>query len=114
VDYRLCFTQRALKDLAEIIGHIAEDDVEAAARFGNSLVEHVDLLRQFPRMAGTIRGRSWVRKLVLARYWFTTKPTITGGWSKFSTSAMDSANHRGSERYLTFRRAGSSCAMMTP
>jgi plasmid stabilization system protein ParE len=53
-----------LKDLAEIIGHIAEDDVEAAARFGNSLVEHVDLLRQFPHMAGTIRGRSWVRKLV--------------------------------------------------
>jgi plasmid stabilization system protein ParE len=37
VDYRLLFTQRSLKDLAEIIGHIAEDDAEAASRFGNSL-----------------------------------------------------------------------------
>jgi plasmid stabilization system protein ParE len=64
VDYRLRFTQRALNDLAEIIGHIAEDDVEAAARFGNSLLDHVDLLRQFPHLAGTIRRRSRVRKLV--------------------------------------------------
>jgi plasmid stabilization system protein ParE len=64
VDYRLRFTQRALNDLAEIIGHIAEDDVEAAVRFGNSLLDHVDLLRRFPHMAGTIRGRSRVPRLV--------------------------------------------------
>jgi len=32
VDYQLLFTQRALKDLAEIIGNIAEDDAEAAWR----------------------------------------------------------------------------------
>ena len=64
MDYHLRFTQRALNDLAEIIGHIAEDDAESAARFGNSLLDHVDLLRQFPHMAGTIRGRSHVRKLV--------------------------------------------------
>ena len=63
MDYRLLFTQRALDDLAEIIGHIAEDDAEAASRFGNGLLDHVDLLAQFPRMGGAIRKRSRVRKL---------------------------------------------------
>jgi plasmid stabilization system protein ParE len=36
VDYRLLFTQKALDDLAEIVGHIALDDDEAAARFGEA------------------------------------------------------------------------------
>jgi plasmid stabilization system protein ParE len=43
VDYRLFFSQRALNDLAEIIGYIAEDDDEAARRFGSALLDHVDL-----------------------------------------------------------------------
>ena len=64
MDYRLLYTQRALSDLAEIIAHIAEDDDEAASRFGESLLDHVDLLIDFPRMGGTIRKRSRVRKLV--------------------------------------------------
>jgi len=64
VDYRLLFTQRALNDLAEIIGHIAEEDDDAASRFGNALLDHVDLLTRFPRMGSTIRKRSRVRKLL--------------------------------------------------
>jgi plasmid stabilization system protein ParE len=64
VDYHLSFTQRSLNDLAEIIGHIAEDDAEAAMRFGNSLLDHLDLLPRFPRMGAAIRERSQVRKLV--------------------------------------------------
>jgi len=64
VDYQLFFTQRALNDLAEIIGRIAEDDAEVATRFGNSLLDHLDLLPRFPRMGGVIRKRSPVRKLV--------------------------------------------------
>jgi plasmid stabilization system protein ParE len=63
VDFRLLFTQRALNDLAEIIGHIAEDDSEAAERFGNSLLDHVELLAKFPRMGSPIRKRARVRKL---------------------------------------------------
>lgn len=63
MDYRLLITQRALNDLAEIIGHIAEDDAEAASRFGNSLLDHIELLTRFPRMGSTIRKRSRVRKL---------------------------------------------------
>ena len=64
MDYQLLFTQRALNDLAEIIGHIAGDDDEAASLFGNALLDHVDLLTRFPRMGSTIRKRSRVRKLL--------------------------------------------------
>jgi plasmid stabilization system protein ParE len=63
MDYRLLFTQRALADLAELISHIAEDDGEAARRFGSSLLDHVELLTRFPRMGGVIRKRARVRKL---------------------------------------------------
>ena len=63
MDYRLLFTQRALADLAELISHIAEDDGEAASRFGSSLLDHVELLSRFPRMGGVIRKRARVRKL---------------------------------------------------
>lgn len=64
MDYRLHFSQRALDDLAAIIGHIAEDDGDAAERFGSSLLDHVELLTRFPRMGSTIRKRSRVRKLL--------------------------------------------------
>lgn len=63
MDYRILFTQRALSDLAEIVGFIAEDDAEAAVQFGSALLDHVDLLSRFPRMGGVIRKRSRVRKL---------------------------------------------------
>ncbi|MGA9510387.1 MAG: type II toxin-antitoxin system RelE/ParE family toxin [Candidatus Sulfotelmatobacter sp.] len=55
MDYRLLYTQRALNDLAEIIGHIA-DDADAASRFGSSLFDHIDLLTRFPPMGGTSAG----------------------------------------------------------
>jgi plasmid stabilization system protein ParE len=64
VDYRLLYTQRALNDLAEIIGYVAEDDAEAASRLGSSLLDHVDLLTRFPRIGGIIGKRSRVRKLL--------------------------------------------------
>lgn len=63
MDFHLLFTQRALNNLAEIIGHIAEDDAEAAERFGNSLLDHVELLGRFPRMGSPMRKRARVRKL---------------------------------------------------
>ncbi len=64
MDYRLLFTQSSLDDLTEIIGHVAEDDGEAASRFGNSLLDHIELLTRFPRMGNPIRERSRVRKLL--------------------------------------------------
>jgi plasmid stabilization system protein ParE len=64
VDYRLLYTQKALNDLAEIIGRIAESDALVASRFGSSLIAHIELLTRFPRMGGVIRKRPLVRKLL--------------------------------------------------
>jgi plasmid stabilization system protein ParE len=56
VDCQLFFTQRALNDLAEIIGRIAEDDAEVATRFGNSLLDHLDLRRHSQTFSRTQTG----------------------------------------------------------
>ena len=64
MDYRVLFTQRALSDLSEIVERIAQDDVGVASRFGQSLLDHIDLLGRFPRMGNGIRKRRRVRKLV--------------------------------------------------
>lgn len=64
MDFRLKYTQRALDDLAEIIGYIAEDDSAAASRFGNSLLDHADLLTRFPRMGNIVPKRPGVRRLL--------------------------------------------------
>jgi plasmid stabilization system protein ParE len=64
VDCRLLYTQRSLKDLAEIVGYIAEDDPTAASRFGSALLDHVELLTRFPHLGGTVRKHSRVRKLI--------------------------------------------------
>ena len=64
MDYHLLYTQRALDDLAEIIRYIAEDNPDAASRFGHSLLDYLDLLRSYPQMGATIRQRSQVRRLV--------------------------------------------------
>jgi len=61
MDYRILFTKRALNDLAEIVGYIAEDDSEAASRFGKALLDHVDLLSRFLPMGGAIGKRARVR-----------------------------------------------------
>jgi len=50
MDFCLRYTQRALNDLAQIIGYIAEDDTAGASRFGSSLLDHLELLTRFPRM----------------------------------------------------------------
>ena len=63
MDFRLLFTEKALTDLAEIVGHIAEDDAGAAERFGNSLLDHIELLREFPHMGVSVRRRAKVRRL---------------------------------------------------
>ena len=64
MDYRLTYTQKALNELAEIVSYIAEDNPEAAAHFGRSLLEHVELLTRFPRMGGSVKKRPQIRKLV--------------------------------------------------
>ena len=64
MDYRVHFTKRSLEDLADILGYIAEENSEAAAHLGNTLLDHIELLTRFPEMGERVRERSRVRKLV--------------------------------------------------
>ena len=64
MDYRVLYTQKALNDLAEIVGYIAEDNADAAARFSNALVDHVALLSRFPHIGSMVRRRPNVQKLL--------------------------------------------------
>jgi plasmid stabilization system protein ParE len=64
VDFRLLYSQRALNDLEQIIGHIAEDDASAAELFGDSLLDHLELLERFARIGTPTRNRAEVRKLI--------------------------------------------------
>jgi toxin ParE1/3/4 len=64
MDYRVFFTKGALADLDDIARFISEDDADAAERFGNALLDHVDLLGRFPRMGVVTRKRSTIRKLI--------------------------------------------------
>jgi len=62
-----------LNDLSEIVGYVAHDDFEAASRFGEALLDHVDQFGRFPRMGNVIRKRPGVRRLVIHRFWSTTR-----------------------------------------
>ena len=62
--YRVVYTKRALNDLAEIVGYIAEDSADASSSFGEALIDHIDLLAQFPQMGDLIGQRSRVRRLL--------------------------------------------------
>jgi len=57
-------TQQALNDLAEIIGHIADDDAEAASRFAESLLDRLDLRVRFRAGERTIRKGARVSQAV--------------------------------------------------
>jgi plasmid stabilization system protein ParE len=63
MDFRLVYTKKALVDLELILDQIAMDDSEAASRFGDSLLDHLELLERFPYMGATIPDRPRMRKL---------------------------------------------------
>lgn len=64
MDFRLVYTQRALNDLADMIGRIAGDDPEAATRFGNALLDHTELRTRFPRLGEIVNRQPGVRRLL--------------------------------------------------
>jgi hypothetical protein len=68
------------------------------------LLDHVDLLKRFPRMGTVTRKRSPMRRLVhapiLVYYqinWSTTRSMRLRAWWRFCTSGTDRASRRDSE-----------------
>jgi plasmid stabilization system protein ParE len=63
VAYKILFTQDALADLEDILDYIRRDSEPAAENFGVAILDHVELLREFPHIGTMISQRPNVRKI---------------------------------------------------
>lgn len=61
--YKVIFAPQAIRRLEEIVSCIAKDNPAAAHRLGMRLVDHVELLADFPEIGQVYRKRSNVRRL---------------------------------------------------
>jgi len=64
VDFQIRITRAALEDFEEILAYSWANFPTTAERFGNSILNHVDLLRSFPHIGSPVAGRRGVRQLV--------------------------------------------------
>ncbi len=46
--FKVIWSDQAIQDLRELCAYIARHDPEAALRMGNGILDHVDILAQFP------------------------------------------------------------------
>jgi plasmid stabilization system protein ParE len=58
MDFRIVWTAPALEDLEALVRYIAEDDVTAAVRVGDKIVDHVSVLASFPEIGPVYRRRA--------------------------------------------------------
>jgi len=80
VGHQVIFAPQALERLEQIVSHIAEDNPDAALRFGMRLVDHAELLANFPELGVPYRKHPGVRRLACKPYFIyyriPTRPTI--------------------------------------
>ena len=62
--FQVIISPRARHDLLKIIDYIRQDHPEAAERFANDLLDHTELLADFPHIGETVNRRQGVRKLL--------------------------------------------------
>ena len=62
--YKIFFTEDALKDLEEILDYIRLDNRAAADSFGSGLLDHLELLKDFPYIGSSVVERPGVRKVL--------------------------------------------------
>ena len=68
MDCPVVYSEAALNDLQEITTYIAADNVEAAKRFANRLVDLAESLRRMPRKGRAVKEWPNVRVIVLSPY----------------------------------------------
>jgi len=66
VVYQILYTEDSLEDLRVVLDYISTDNFPAAHRLGVALLNHVELLRQFPRLGAPSRGRPGIRMMLHA------------------------------------------------
>ena len=57
VAYQIFYTEDALEDLQAVLDYILFDNPKAAERFGTARLNHVNLLKAFPRMGAPVPKR---------------------------------------------------------
>lgn len=68
MDCAVIYSEAALADLEQITTFIAADNVEAAKRFANRLVDLAESLRSLPERGRPLKNWPGVRVIVLAPY----------------------------------------------
>lgn len=61
--YKILYTDEALVELEILLDYIRADSPRSAGRFGTALLNHIELLREFPRIGLPVSGRSTVRRI---------------------------------------------------
>jgi plasmid stabilization system protein ParE len=62
--FKILYTEEALSDLEATFDYIRADNPAAAGRFGNALLNHVELLANFPHIGSPVDQRPGVRKIL--------------------------------------------------
>ena len=64
MDFKVRITEEALADLEEIVEYSYLHFPRSAERFGNALLDHIELLSRFPRLGTPVPHRRGVRKIL--------------------------------------------------
>jgi plasmid stabilization system protein ParE len=64
VDFKIVITEPALVDLEEIIRYSWEHHPASADAFGHSLLDHMEILKNFPYVGRPVANRPFVRQLI--------------------------------------------------
>ena len=91
MDFKVRISEAALTDFEEILAYSWANFPGTAERFGNALLNHLDLLGRFPYTGSPVEGHPRVRQLVHTPILIYTVFMKSTGSSRFYTSGMDRA-----------------------
>jgi plasmid stabilization system protein ParE len=64
VDFQIRVAETALADFEAILAYSWANFPENTERFGNAILNHIDLLKSFPNLGASVAKRPGVRQLV--------------------------------------------------
>lgn len=78
---KIIFSPQAIADLESAVRFIAKENLGAAVRVGNALIDRVAILENFPFVGSPYPKRVGVRKLVSRPYWKVghARPAVAEG-----------------------------------
>jgi plasmid stabilization system protein ParE len=68
VDFQIRITEEALVDLEDLLRYSWEHFPETTETFGQGILSHIELLKDFPYVGRPVKGRTGVRELAHAPF----------------------------------------------